>query len=1064
ERQQLDDWNDTDTADLPARCFHTLFEEQVAKTPEQVALVHEGIKLSYAELNRRANQLAHHLRRLGVGTETLVALCVERSIEMVVGLLGILKAGGAFVPLDPSHPQKRLSFTLNDTQAPVILTQASLAAAFAEQQARVLCLDWEWETISSESEQNPPGIVGPANLAYVIYTSGSTGQPKGVQVTHGALSNHMLWMREEIPLNATDRLLQKTSFTFDASIWEFFLPLMCGAQLVLARPGGQQDSAYLVETLMAEEITVLQVVPTMLRVLLAEKDISRCRSLRRLFCGGEVVTNDLQERFFSHFDETELYNLYGPTEATIQVTCWHCERESQMVVPIGRPIPNVQFYVLDAQLQPVPVGVAGELYIGGASLARGYLNRPDLTAERFIPNPFSHTAGARLYRTGDLTRYREDGRLEFLGRKDSQVKLRGFRIELGEIESVLGQHESVQTGLAVVREDSAGEPRLVAYVIASEGRKIETAELRQYLSQRLPLYMVPAVFVTLEALPLLSNGKIDRKALPAPEAMAEVREFVAPRTPIEEMLAGLWREVLGVDRVGATDDFFELGGHSLLATRLLSRVRDAFRVDVPLRHIFEHSRLAEFATVLEAEMSGASVALAPAIVPVSRDQVLPLSFAQQRLWFIEQLEPTAAAYHISQAIRLTGDLNVEALRNTFNEIVRRHEVLRTVFVVNDGEPAQVIIPSLTVELPLVDLSALPESEREASTVNECAVNAQQPFDLEHGPLFRLKLLMLGSDEYVLIVTLHHIVADGWSFGVLVGELTTLYRSFITNNSSPLPELPIQYADFAYWQRDSSDEVSEKELDYWRRQLAGPLPVLALPADRQRPAQLSYRGGTLSFTLSPELTTKLNRLSHTHRSTLFMTLLAAFQTLLHRYTGQEDIVVGTPIANRQRLELENLIGFFVNTLPIRVDLGGDLVFSELLARVREAALGAYSHQRMPFEKLVQVLQPERDLSYSPVFQVLFALQNAPTQKLDLPQLTLAPQEFPGGATRFELECLMWEQNGQLSGVLVYSEDLFEEATISNMLANFEVLLEAIANTPDERINALPLLTHDKEHQL
>ncbi len=1063
-RQLLKDWNDTTTTE-PSDCFHTFFEQQAAKMPEQVALVHEELQLTYAELNARANQLAHHLRGLGVGPDTMVAICVERSVEMLVGLLGILKAGGAYVPMDPSHPQQRLSFTLSDTAAPVLLTQANLTTSLPPHEARVLCLDTEWETISGESEENPAVALEPDNLAYVIYTSGSTGLPKGVQVTHRALSNHMLWMRHEIPLTAMDRVLHKTPLTFDASIWELFLPLMCGAQLVLARPGGHQDSAYLVQAVIEKEITVLQAVPTMLRALLAERDIARCRSLRKVFCGGEAVTIDLPERFFSLFADTELYNLYGPTETTIQVTCWRCERESkEAFVPIGRPMPNVQFYVLDALLQPVPIGVTGELYIGGASLARGYLNRPGQTAERFIPDPFSETAGARLYRTGDLVRYHTDGRVEYLGRNDSQVKLRGFRIEIGEIESALAQHESVQGCAVVVREDMAREQRLVAYVVAREGQTIETAELRHYLGERLPVYMIPTLFVRLESLPLLSNGKVDRNALPAPEATTE-REYVAPRTPIEEMLAVLWGEVLGVERVGATDNFFELGGHSLLATRMLSRVREAFRVDVPLRYIFEQSRLAEFATVLQAALMGTNVALTPSITPVSRDQVLPLSFAQQRLWFIEQLEPTAAAYHVSEAIRLKGSLKIDVLERTLNEIVRRHEVLRTVFVVNNGEPAQMIIPSLTVELPVVDLSALPENERETAATNECSTHAQLPFDLEHGPLFRIKLIQLGDEDHILMLTMHHIITDAWSSGVVVRELTTLYQAFLTNSPSPLPELPIQYADFAYWQRYwSHDEVNEKELDYWQRQLAGPLPVLALPTDLKRPPQLSYRGASLSFALSPDLTAQLNRLSHTHHSTLFMTLLAAFQTLLHRHTGQEDIIVGTPIANRQRVELEDLIGFFVNTLAIRVDLGGEPTFTELLARVRETALSAYAHQRTPFEKLVQVLQPDRDLSYSPVFQVLFTLQNAPSQTLDLPGLTLTQHQIPSSATRFELECLMFEQEDQLRGILIYSEDLFEEATIRGMLANFEVLLEGIANAPDERINALPLLTAEKEHQL
>ena len=603
ERQKLlVDWNDTASTFPQDHCLHTFFEEQAAKTPDRVALVYEEEQLTYAELNRRANQLAHHLRRLGVTTETLVAICMERSLEMVVGLLGILKAGGVYVPLDPSTPQQRLSFTLNDTQAAVILTQASLAAAFAEQRARVLCPDAEWDVISGESEENPVVAVGPDNLAYVLYTSGSTGQPKGVQVTHRAINNHMLWKQMQVRPTAPDRILQKTSFTFDASISEFFLPLMSGAQLVLTRPDGHRDSAYLVRTIVEQQITIVHFVPTMLRALLEERDIAQCRSLRLVFCGAEPMTTDLRERFFSVFAETELFNMYGPTEAAVDVTYWPCKRESEEeFVPLGRPMPNVQLYVLDSRLEPAPIGVAGELYVGGVNLARGYLNRPELTAERFIPNPFSETAGSRLYRTGDLVRYLDDSRLEFLGRKDSQVKLRGFRIELGEIEAVLRQHESVRACVVVAREEASGEQRLVAYVVAREEQGIDNAKLRQYLSDRLPVYMIPTTFVSLETLPVLSSGKVDRKALPAPEDLTRVeeREYVAPRTPVEEMLAGIWAEVFKLDRISVNDNFFDLGGHSLLATRVAARINEVYPQAISLRDLFEKPVLAEVALLIE---------------------------------------------------------------------------------------------------------------------------------------------------------------------------------------------------------------------------------------------------------------------------------------------------------------------------------------------------------------------------------------------------------------------------------------------------------------------------------
>jgi amino acid adenylation domain-containing protein len=605
ERQEiLVDWNET-AAPIPDNHFlHTFFEEQVARTPDSVALVFGDQQLTYAQLNARANQLAHYLRNLGVGPDTPVVICLERSIEMVVGLYGILKAGGAYVPLDPSHPTQRLAFTLSDTKAPVLLTQASLWSQLPPQSAKVVCLDKEWETISKESEENPAVAMSPENLAYAIYTSGSTGQPKGVLITHHAIGNHMLWMRDYVPLTGMDRVLQKTLPTFDASVWEFFLPLMCGAQLVMARPGGHQDSGYLVDAVIEHEITVLQLVPTMLRAVLSETNIQRCRSLARVFCGGEALTHDLQQRLHERLDST-LVNLYGPTEAAVETVVWTCSKtDERQVVPIGRPITNTQTYLLDARLQPVPVGVAAELYIGGDALGRGYFNRADLTADRFIPNPFSVTPGARLYRTGDICRHLADGAIDYLGRSDHQVKLRGFRIELGEIESTLSQYHGVESSLVVVSEDSSGEQRLVAYFIAKD--KIGVEELRNYLRERLPPYMIPNAFVKMTGFPLLSNGKVDRKALPEPGIDdLGINEYVAPETPVEIKVAEIWGEVLGVERIGRNDNFFDLGGHSLLATRMMARLNDVYGKIVSLQTVFEKPTLSQFALVVEQTQNSA---------------------------------------------------------------------------------------------------------------------------------------------------------------------------------------------------------------------------------------------------------------------------------------------------------------------------------------------------------------------------------------------------------------------------------------------------------------------------
>ncbi len=622
ERQQLlFEWNDTAVSLTRGNYLHTFFEEQAARTPSGVALVFGEEQMSYAQLNARANQLAHHLRRLGVGPDTPVAICMERSFEMVVGLFGILKAGAAYVPLDPTHPRQRLAFTLNDTQAPVLLTQASLQAQLPPHAAQVICLDTEWEAISRESEDNPAVNVSADNLAYVIYTSGSTGQPKGVLITHRAIVNHMLWMQQYLPLKETDRVLQKTPATFDASVWEFFLPLMCGAQLVLARPGGHQDSAYLVEAVIQHEITVLQLVPTMLRAMLTEKDISRCRTLTRVFCGGEALSYDLQQRFYELLKGV-LCNLYGPTEAAIDALYWECDEVDERVVPIGHPIANMQAYLLDAQLQPVPVGVAAELYLGGEGLGRGYFNRADLTAERFLPNPFSNVPGARLYRTGDVCRHRLNGAIEYLGRSDHQVKLRGFRIELGEIEAVLNQHESVQTCIVLVREDSSGEQQLVAYVVAAN-ESATPESVRKFLLERLPIYMMPTAFVRMAGLPLLPNGKVDRSALPPPNADgAEKHEYVEPSTPFEIKVASIWSELLGVERVGRNDNFFDLGGHSLLATRVVARVTEAYGQTISHQTIFEKPTLADFALAIEESQNPQSVPLPPIKTQPRRRELL----------------------------------------------------------------------------------------------------------------------------------------------------------------------------------------------------------------------------------------------------------------------------------------------------------------------------------------------------------------------------------------------------------------------------------------------------------
>ena len=873
--------------------------------------------LSYGELERRANQLANHLLSLGLGPEARVGVFVERSLELPVALLGTMKAGAAWVPLDPSYPRERLAFMIADARLDVVLTLEHLVPALPESPAAVVRLDADWPAVARAPGTRPAVDAGGDRLAYVIYTSGSTGAPKGVMVPHVAILNHMLWMQAAFPLSPDDRVLQKTTLNFDAAVWECFAPLMAGARLVLARPEGQKDTGYLVDAVRRHGITVLKLVPSLLQALAEEPGFGSCGSLRLLLCGGEALSPELAARVAALLPGAELHNLYGPTETAVDVTFGPARgARPGGTIPIGRPIHNTRAHVLDARLRPVPVGVAGELYIGGANLARGYLGRPDLTAEKFVPDPFGEEAGARLYRTGDRVLHREDGQIEFLGRMDRQVKLRGFRVEPGEIEAVLLGHGSVKDAVVVVREDEPGDVRLVGYVTGRVAEGPRVSDLRAHVSERLPEYMVPSAFVVLESLPLNPNGKVDRRALPAPERGERARSL--PRTPVEEGLAAIWSRVLGVEEVGAEEDFFALGGHSLLATRVMSQVRRTFEVELPLRALFESPTVRGLARRVESARGAGSRGVVP-LVRVARGEGLALSFGQQRLWFLDQLGE-GGSYHVPRAFRLEGELDEEALERSFEEIVRRHESLRTRFVTVDGRAEQRIEEDVQLRLGRVDLRGTsdPEGEAQRRTGEEVV----RPFDLGTAPLMRASLMRVGPREHVLVVVVHHIVSDGWSVGVLVRELGELYAAHCEGRRARLPELPVQYADHAAWQRAwLSGEVLAGQLSYWRERLQG-ASVLQLPTDRPRPREPQFAGSVVLDLLPVELLARLRALSQREGVTLFMLLLACFQALLARLTGQADVCVGTPVAGRGRDEVEGLIGFFVNNLVMRADLSGD----------------------------------------------------------------------------------------------------------------------------------------------
>ncbi|RKH60321.1 non-ribosomal peptide synthase/polyketide synthase, partial [Corallococcus aberystwythensis] len=1069
ERHQLlREWNDT-RVELPQDiCLHELIARQAARSPDAVAVTFEEAALTYAQLEARAHQLAHRLRRMGVGPEVRVGVCLERSLELVVALLGVLKAGGAYVPLDPEYPAERLGWMLEDARAPVVLTHSHHAKTLPVGAAAVLCLDTEAAALAREPTHAPETGVTPDHLAYVIFTSGSTGRPKGAMNTHGAIVNRLVWMQRAYGLGPSDAVVQKTPFGFDVSVWEFFWPLMTGARLVVARPGGHRDAGYLASLVARERITTMHFVPSMLGAFLEAPGLEACTALTRVLCSGEALPAELQSRFFARWTTCALHNLYGPTEAAVDVTAWECQRgDSRLAVPIGRPISNAGIYLLDGELQPVPVGVAGELFIAGTPVGRGYLRRPDLTAERFIPDLHAATPGARMYRTGDLARFHPDGAIEFLGRLDHQVKIRGFRIEPGEVQALLARQPAVQECVVLAREDVPGDKRLVAYVVPHPAPAWDEGAARGELGALLPEYMVPSAFVILPALPLTPNGKLDRKALPAPARGIPASDTAPqrPLTAVEARIAGTWADVLGHERVGPSDDFFALGGHSLLATRIISRLRAAFSVELAVRDLFEATTVERLAARVSAALASTPVVpQAPPLMPAAGADAGRLSFSQQRMWFLAQLEPDNPFYNLPALVRLEGALDAEALVRSLREVVRRHQVLRTTFPQREGHPALHVLESpLTVER--VDLRALAPEAREAEALRFATTESRRPFDLAEGPLLRAHLLRLEDTRHLLLLVMHHIVADGGSMAVLVRELMALYPAFSAGGPSPLPELRLQFSDFAAWQRRWLDgDALAAVLGWWRERLTGAPRVLDLPMARARPAVQRYRGARQPVHLSLATTRALVELGRDTGTTLFMTLLAGFQTLLHRYSGALDVVVGSPVANRDPVEVEELIGFFANVLALRTDLSGEPSFRGLLARVREVTLGAYAHQAVPFEKLVEELRVPRGLSHAPLFQVLFALQSTPMPEQALPGLRLTPVEVEPGTARYDLTLTLEEGPQGLHGSLEYDTDLFDAPTAGRMVRHLEVLLEGATRTPDARIGLLPLLPEAERHQV
>ena len=1066
ERNQLLlKWNDTKVDYHQNKCIHQLFEEQVNKTPDAIAVIFENQKLTYQELNQKANQLAHYLQQLGVKPETLVGICVERSLEMVIGLLGILKAGGAYVPIDPNYPTERIAYMLSDSNAQLLLTQSSLLADFTEYQKPIICLDQDWAKINQESVDNVISQVKTENLVYIIYTSGSTGKPKGVQIQHQGLVNFLTSMEKQPGLTEKDVFNAVTTICFDIAGLEIYLPLIVGAKVVITPREIATDGMRLLQQIKDEKITIMQATPATWQMLLTaglNKETLQKNKINKIkmLCGGEALTTQLANQLLENGGE--LWNLYGPTETTVwsmvqQVT----KTDDVVVVPIGKPIANTQIYILDSKLNPVPLGVVGELHIGGDGLARGYLNRPELTAEKFIQSPFS--PHQKIYKTGDLARYLPDGNIEYLGRIDNQVKLRGFRIELGEIESALDSYPGIQQTVVIVRQDIPGNQRLVAY-LATEDKSLNIEKLRDFIKKQLPEFMIPSAFMILENLPLSPNGKVDRKALPAPDIdVSQNKEYVAPQTPTQKIIAEIFQTILNIKSVGIYDNFFDLGGHSLLATQVISRLRQAFSIEINLKELFAYpsiDQLSDRITSIQ-QLKQPQNNINTAISPIPRNGHLPLSFAQERLWFLDQLEGNNSIYNIPGILKITGNLKIDTLEKSLQEIVNRHEVLRTNFQAVNGQPIQVINFENTFQLKIEDWTNINQEDIKKAIQKEI----ETPFNLATDNLLRVIIAQIKTDEFLLIVTMHHIISDGWSLGIFIQELSTIYQNYLQGKSSALPDLTIQYADFANWQKQwLTGEILEKQIKYWQEQLKAAPSLLQLPTDKPRPSIMTFNGKSHNVKINPEITQELQNLSKKIGTTLFMTLLAIFATLLYRYSHQQDILIGSPIANRNRSEIEPLIGCFINTLVLRTKFTENLNFPELLNQVKETTLAAYDHQDVPFEQIVEAIKPERSLSHAPLFQVLFILQNAPMEKLELPGVNIEILPSDTSTAKFDLTLSMMEKDQALTCTWDYNSDLFDDRTIIAMAEHFQNILTAVTTNPNQNINQIPLLTEREKHQL
>ncbi|WP_066501828.1 non-ribosomal peptide synthetase [Abyssisolibacter fermentans] len=1058
----LCNFNNTKIAYPTNKTVHELFEEQAKKIPDEIAVIYEDDKITYKELNEKVNKLARTLRDKNIKHNDVVAIMTERSVEMIVCILSVLKAGGAYLPVDPKYPTTRIKYMLNDSNAKILLTQNILI--------NTKSYDFDIETVIVDDDSalnqdttNLSSFSNQDSLVYVIYTSGSTGKPKGVMIKNNNVVNLVYGLEEKIYKKYQNRLNISlvAPYVFDASVKQIFPSLLLGHSLYIVPEDVRLSGYELLNYYIKNSIEITDGTPMHLKMLSELKLTIKDTKLKEFLIGGESLSHTEVMNFLNKFEDNMpvITNVYGPTECCDITTVYSVDYNKLkhiISIPIGKPIANVNVYIVDNNLNLQPLGVRGELCISGNGLSIGYLNSHGLTERKFINNPFND--GTKMYRTGDLVKWLPDGNIEFLGRMDNQVKIRGYRIELGEIKIVLEKFKSIKSAVVLVKKDKSIGDQLVSYLVVREGLKIKQEELKNYIKSKLPAYMIPTKFTIIDKIPLTTNGKIDKKELVRIKGeQINLSNNNEPSNWIEELMMNIWTDILKAENVGVDDEFFELGGHSLLATRLISKIRSSFKVDLPISDVFEYTTIASLSRKVQKEMKKGQGIKILELKKFDYNKTLPLSFAQQRLWFYNQLEPNSPLYNVPKIMRMNGNLKLKALEDSFNKVINRHEIFRTTFREIDGEAVQVIDSSKKIKIDISDLRSYSQNEVEDLAFNICKEKVKEVFDLSKGPLLKVNLLWLKDKEYILIINMHHIICDGWSIGNMLHELQAFYTAYIKENKECLlADLPIQYADFTLWQRKwLQGELLEKGIGYWQRKLSGKLPILELSTNNKSMQNNKNVGAVYEFSISKQLSDILKELSRKKGTTLFMTLLAAFKTLLYRYTEQTDIIIGTPIANRNRSEVEKLIGFFVNTLVLRTDLSGNPTFDELLFKVREVALEAYMHQDIPFEKIVEKLKPERHADVSPLFQVMFSLQNTPAKVIKLPELTLRSIEVHNESAKFDLYLSIEEKKDGLNASFEYKTDLFDDKTIQCISEDYQTILENITKNPQQRISSIPM---------